>query len=96
MAKITAAEVRRLAELCHLRLTEDEVLTMQEDLSKILSYVEVLQKVDVSGLEPTSQVTGLTNVMRADEEMDYKTTPEELLKNAPSQKNHQFKVKRIL
>ena len=45
MAKITAAEVRRLAELCHLRLTEDEVLTMQEDLSKILSYVEVLQKV---------------------------------------------------
>jgi aspartyl-tRNA(Asn)/glutamyl-tRNA(Gln) amidotransferase subunit C len=96
MAKITADEVRKLAILSKLRFTDKEVKRYQEELSSILSYVEVLQKVDVKGLEPTSQVTGLTNVMRADEQLDYGTNPAELLKNAPAIKDHQFKVKRIL
>lgn len=96
MVQISVEEVRRLARLSRLRLTKVEEKRYQEELSTILSYVEVLQKVDVKGLEPTSQVTGLTNVVRSDELMDYGTNPDELLKNAPAVKDRQFKVKRII
>jgi aspartyl-tRNA(Asn)/glutamyl-tRNA(Gln) amidotransferase subunit C len=66
------------------------------ELSDILEYVEVLNNVDTSGLEPTSQVTGLKNVMRKDEARDYGYKTEDLLKNAPAVKDNQFKVRRVL
>ena len=96
MTKISAAEIRKLAVLSRLRLSEKEIEHYQNDLSAILSYVQILQNVDVKGLEPTSQVTGLTNVMRPDELFDYNVSSDELLKNAPATKDHQFKVKRII
>ena len=96
MTKISAAEIRKLAVLSRLRLSDKEIEHYQNDLSAILSYVQILQDVDVNGLEPTSQVTGLTNVMRNDEPIDYKVRPDELLKNAPATQDHQFKVKRII
>jgi aspartyl-tRNA(Asn)/glutamyl-tRNA(Gln) amidotransferase subunit C len=96
MTKISDEDVKKLARLSRLKLTEQEVGQYQKELSAILSYVEKLQGVDVAGLEPTSQVTGLTNVVRPDELLDYKTSTDELLKNAPAVENHQFKVKRIL
>jgi aspartyl-tRNA(Asn)/glutamyl-tRNA(Gln) amidotransferase subunit C len=96
MTKINAADVRKLARLCRLKLTGQEVEKYQNELSAILSYVDVLQNVDVEGLEPTSQVTGLQNVVRPDELIVYGATPEDLLKNAPATENNQFKVKRII
>jgi aspartyl-tRNA(Asn)/glutamyl-tRNA(Gln) amidotransferase subunit C len=96
MTKISAADVKKLAKLSRLKLTDKEVAKYQDELSAILSYVEKLQGVDVKGLEPTSQVTGLKNVVRPDELMDYGTTPDELLKNAPAVEGHQFKVNRII
>lgn len=96
MTKISAAEVRKLAALSRLRLTPEEVEKYQNDLSEILTYVEILQNVDVKGLEPTSQVTGLQNVVRADEEINYHVEPADLLNNAPAVEYNQFKVKRII
>jgi len=96
MTKLSAADVRKLARLCKLRLTDKEIERYQNDLSAILEYVNILQNVDITGLEPTSQVTGLTNVVRADVEIDYGTTPKELMKNAPAITDNQFKVKRII
>lgn len=96
MTKISDDEIRKLARLSRLKLTDKEVAKYQTELSAILSYVEILQKVDTTGLEPTSQVTGLTNVVRPDELMDYGTTTDDLLKNAPAIEAHQFKVKRII
>jgi aspartyl-tRNA(Asn)/glutamyl-tRNA(Gln) amidotransferase subunit C len=96
MTKISDSEVRKLAYLSRLKLTDKEVAKYQTELSAILSYVEILQKVDTAGLEPTSQVTGLTNVVRPDELLDYGTNPDVLLKNAPAIEAHQFKVKRII
>jgi aspartyl-tRNA(Asn)/glutamyl-tRNA(Gln) amidotransferase subunit C len=61
-----------------------------------LDYVEVLNQVDVAGLEPTYQVTGLKNVTRPDEIKDYGYEPRGLLKNAPATQDNQFRVKRIL
>lgn len=85
-----------MARLARLHLTDDEIERFQKEISAILGYVEQLQKADVSGLEPTSQVTGLKDVTRPDEIKDYGVTPAELLKNAPATEGGLIKVKRIL
>jgi aspartyl-tRNA(Asn)/glutamyl-tRNA(Gln) amidotransferase subunit C len=96
MSKLSRDDVLKLASLSKLKLTDEEVDRFTTELSKILNYVEMLDEVDATGLEPTYQITGLTNVTRPDEVHDYGYKPEELLKNAPAQENNQFKVKRVL
>jgi len=96
MAKLTREDVLKLARLARLRLSDQEVEQFQSEISSILGYVEQLQKLDLKGLEPTSQVTGLTNVMRADKEFNYGANTKDLLKNAPATKDGHIKVKRVL
>jgi aspartyl-tRNA(Asn)/glutamyl-tRNA(Gln) amidotransferase subunit C len=95
MSKITPEEVRRIAALANIGLEESEITPMAEELDRIVGFVEQLQKVDTTGVEPTDQVTGLVDVWRADEvRQDY--AREELLANAPAQQDGYFKVKRVL
>lgn len=96
MTKFSDADVQKLARLSRLQLSKKEISTFKDELSAIVSYVEQLQKVDVAGFVPTSQVTGLTDVVRADELVDYGVTPADLLKNAPALEDDQFKVKRMV
>lgn len=85
-----------MARLARLKLSDEEVERFQKEISAILEYVEQLQAVDLNGLEPTYQVTGMKNVVRPDSLKDYGTPPEELLKNAPATEDGQIKVKRML
>ena len=55
-----------VAKLARLRLTDDEVERMAGELSKILEYVETMNELDLEGVEPTSHVVDLTNVLRED------------------------------
>ena len=96
MAKLTKEDVLKLARLSRLHLSEEEVVRFQKEIESILGYVEQLQNFDLDGLEPTSQVTGLVNVLREDVEKDYGVSQEELLKNAPSIHDAHIKVKRML
>ncbi len=96
MSKLSKEDILKLARLARLHLEEDEVAQFAAEISGILEYVEQLQQVDLEGLEPTYQVTGLKNVMRPDEEWDYGPTPDDLLKNAPEIENHQFKARRMI
>lgn len=96
MAKLSREDVLKLARLARIELAEDELEEFTTEFDEILGYVEKLQQVDITGLEPTSQVTGLTNVMRADEVRDYGYKPEDLLKNVPSVQDNQLKVKRMI
>lgn len=96
MAKLKRDDILKLAQLARLDLTEEEVTEFTGELSEILQYVEQLQSVDVTGLAPTNQVTGLTNVTRQDEIVDYGYEPKELLKNVPLLQDDLIKVKRIL
>lgn len=96
MAKITRDDVLKLASLSKIKLRDDEVEKFVVELGSIVEYVEQINSLDAEGLEPTDQVTGLTNVMRPDEVVDYGATPKELLKNAPQTQKNQIKVKRIL
>lgn len=96
MSKLSREDILKLARLSRLKLSEDEVVKLQAELSTILDYVETLNRVDTDGLEPTFQVTGLTNVTRPDEIKNYGYTPEDLLQNAPAIQKNQFKVKRVI
>lgn len=96
MAKLTREDVVKLASLARINLSDDEVTEFADELSAILQYVEQLSNVDVSGLQPTNQVTGLTNVMRDDEVKDYGYQPLDLLKNVPKTQDNMLKVKRMI
>lgn len=96
MAKLTRDDVLKLARLAQLDVTDNEVEEYRRELSEILQYVEQLGSVDVKGLKPTNQVTGLTNVMREDEIKDYGYDPADLLKNVPALQDNQIKVKRMI
>ncbi len=96
MADISPQDVLKLARLSRLQLTEEELHKYAAELSAITKYVEQLSNVDVDGLKPTTQVTGLKNVFREDEIIDYKESPKDLLKNAPAIEKKYIKVKRVL
>ncbi len=96
MAKLTRDDVLKLAQLARLQLTEDEIEEYSKELSDILQYVEQLQAVDIDTLQPTNQVTGLTNVTRPDVIKDYGYKEADLLKNVPQIQDGQIKVKRMI
>ncbi len=96
MADLTRDDVLKLARLARLSVTDDEIEKYRAELSEILKYVEQLQSVDVTGLKPTTQVTGLKNVMREDEIVDYGVSPDDLLRGVPHVEGRQIKVKRMI
>lgn len=96
MANLTKSDILKLANLSKIKLSDSEVGEFKNELEQILDLVSKLTSVNTEGLDPTVQVTGLTNVFRPDEIIDYGVTPEELLKNVPSVEKNQIKVKRVL
>lgn len=95
MSQLSRDDVLKLARLARLRLSEDEIAQYQDELSAILDYVRLLEKEDLSSYKPTSQVTGLTNVMRPDEVRD-QSTQDELLRNLPDRQDSYIKVRKML
>jgi aspartyl-tRNA(Asn)/glutamyl-tRNA(Gln) amidotransferase subunit C len=94
---ITRKEVKHIAKLARLGLTEKEIEKFQKELSKILDYIEKLKEVDISEIEPTGHSIEINNVMREDEiNQKIKTKSEKLLALAPERKNGYLKVKSIL
>lgn len=92
--KLTKDQVKHVAKLANLPLSDQEEEKYAQQLSKILEYVEQLNAVDTSNVEPTHSVTGLSNVMRADE-TEPSLSQEEALQNAKNKENGFFKVKAI-
>ena len=95
MGVITVSQVRRVAELARLDLApgEEELLTGQ--LNAILGYMDQLGEVDTTGIEPTSHVLPLTNVMR-DDVVSKSLSNAEALANAPAADQGHFAVPKIL
>jgi aspartyl-tRNA(Asn)/glutamyl-tRNA(Gln) amidotransferase subunit C len=96
MADLTREDVLKLARLARLQLTEEEVEAFRQELSEVLDYVTQLNDVDVDGLAPTTQVTGLKNVMREDTVIDYGVSAKDLLDLAPKTQDDHIKVKRMI
>jgi aspartyl-tRNA(Asn)/glutamyl-tRNA(Gln) amidotransferase subunit C len=96
MTQISRDDVLHLAHLSSLQLTGDEVDGLQTDIGNILGYVQQLDELDTTGVEPTYQVTGLENVWREDVIIDDDVTREELLQLSPDSALHQIKVPKVL
>jgi aspartyl-tRNA(Asn)/glutamyl-tRNA(Gln) amidotransferase subunit C len=65
--KLTDADIRRIADLAHIELSADELSRFAGQLDDILRYVETLQQVDTTGIEPTSHPLALDAALRADD-----------------------------
>ena len=89
--KISGEEVKKIAKLANLELAESEVKKFQKQLSDVLDYVAVLDELDIANVEPTSQVTGVKNIARADE-TEPSLSQEEALSNTKNKYNGYFKV----
>ena len=92
---ISKKDVEKIAELARLDLSPVEIDLYQKQLSSILDYVNMLQEVNTENVEPTSQVTGLQNVVREDKE-GLCLKSDEVLSNAPEHESKSFKVNKII
>ncbi|ENH95726.1 asparaginyl/glutamyl-tRNA amidotransferase subunit C [Gracilibacillus halophilus YIM-C55.5] len=95
MADISKEEVKHVANLARLALSDEEVETMTKQLGDIINYAELLNELDTDNVEPTTHVLDLKNVMRNDEPKEW-IRKEDALKNAPDQEDGQFRVPSIL
>jgi aspartyl-tRNA(Asn)/glutamyl-tRNA(Gln) amidotransferase subunit C len=93
--RITLEQVRHVARLARLELTPHEEQSLQANMSEILAYVDKLNELDTSAIEPTTQVGEAGTPMRDDEVTNH-PEPEALLRNAPARVDNFFKVPRIL
>lgn len=91
---ITKDDVKHVAKLARLELTEEETEKYSEQLGNILKYVEQMNEVDTTDIEPMPHAVPITNVMREDE-VKYEQTKEELMKNAPYEEDGFFRVPKI-
>ncbi len=94
---ISEEEVRHVANLARLGLTDEEVKNMSGQLGAILESVQQIGELDLSDVQPTANALNLTNVLRPDEpdEPGKCLTPEEALSPAPDSVDHLFAVPRI-
>ena len=87
-------QVKHIAKLANLKLTGAEISKFQKQLSKILNYVEQLNKLNTKKVKPTSQVTGLENVLREDKPKP-SLSQKEVLSGAKNTEKGMFKIKAI-
>jgi aspartyl-tRNA(Asn)/glutamyl-tRNA(Gln) amidotransferase subunit C len=89
-------EVKHIAKLARLGLTEKEIEKFQKELSSILDYIEKLKELDVSNVKPTSHSIEMENIMRQDKESSKpKVKSSKFLDLAPDTKDGYIKVKSI-
>jgi aspartyl-tRNA(Asn)/glutamyl-tRNA(Gln) amidotransferase subunit C len=89
---IEREQVLHVAKLARLRLSEEEVETMVGELSGILEHVDRIGNLDLEGVEPTSHVVALENVLRADD-APWQSLPREIaLASAPEPSEGAFRV----
>ena len=95
MSKITAKDVRKVAQLARLDLPDDQIATYTEQLEKILAYVAQLDEIDTTNVKPTTRAVEVVNVTRTDE-VSATLVREELLNLAPQREGDFFRVPKIL
>ena len=95
MTKITTDEVKHVAHLARLSITEQEAEKFADQLGSIITFAEQLNELDTTDIEPTTHVLDMKNIMR--EDISTGGLPrEDVLKNAPDHQNGQIKVPTIL
>jgi aspartyl-tRNA(Asn)/glutamyl-tRNA(Gln) amidotransferase subunit C len=90
--RLTTDQVRTVAALARLGLSENELERMRDQLSSILEHIKLIEELDTAAIPPTAQTLALTNVVR--EDVSEESLPQELaLANAPRQRDGFFEVR---
>jgi aspartyl-tRNA(Asn)/glutamyl-tRNA(Gln) amidotransferase subunit C len=92
---LTRDEVRKVALLARLELTDEELDEQAKHINGLLEQLEILQRLDVTGIEPTSHIIPMVNVLRPDRSRPC-LPREAALANAPEQKDGYIVVPRIV
>lgn len=93
--RITIEQVRHVAMLARLELSEAEERRLCGELGAILGYVDQLNELDTSAVEPTAQV-GEQGTPAREDEVTNRPAPQEMLANAPAREGNFFKVPKII
>jgi aspartyl-tRNA(Asn)/glutamyl-tRNA(Gln) amidotransferase subunit C len=88
---ISLEQIKHLAHLSRLEFSEEELKEMQGDMGKILDFVAQIDALDLSGIEPLTQMSDSVNVMREDQTKGM-IQKAEALKNAPDANSDYFRV----
>jgi len=94
--KLSAEEIKHIAELSRLDLSDEEVEKYRVELGKILEYVKILNEVETKKVDITVQVSGLMDVFRKDEAKSWPQDELELALNQGEREDGSLKVKRVL
>jgi aspartyl-tRNA(Asn)/glutamyl-tRNA(Gln) amidotransferase subunit C len=92
---LSTDDVRHVARLARIALTDDEIEALREDLSEILSYAEKVGEVATADVPPTGHAYPLSNVLREDEPRD-SLPPQVAVSTAPEAEDGRFRVPRIV
>jgi aspartyl-tRNA(Asn)/glutamyl-tRNA(Gln) amidotransferase subunit C len=92
---LTAKEVREVAHLARLELSDSEVDIMTRQLAAIVDYVDQLKQINTDGVEPLAHALDVSNVFRADEPA-LSLPVDEALANAPQRKGDFYRVPAVL
>lgn len=95
MAKITKEQVEHVAHLARLTFTDEEIAAFTKDLGDIIDFAESLNELDTEGIEETTHVLDMANVLREDVVKE-SVSREAALLNAPDQRDGQVKVPKVL
>ncbi len=95
MSSLSREEVEKVSLLARLRLSEDELTTMTEQMSQIVSYVELLNEVDTSDVEPLAHAVEQHNIF-ADDVVHESLPRDAALQNAPKRDDECFRVPAVL
>lgn len=92
---VTIPEVEKIAQLAKLKFSDEEKIKLQKDMNQVLGYIEQLNELDLTDVEPLENINETENVMREDEVKVWLST-EDALKNAPSKTQKFFKVPKVI
>jgi aspartyl-tRNA(Asn)/glutamyl-tRNA(Gln) amidotransferase subunit C len=93
--KLNNDTISKIAHLARLEVNETEREVLLEDMNKILSFMEKLNELDTTGVEPLIYLTNEVNVYREDE-VQKEITVDEALKNAPNQDGTYFRIAKVI
>lgn len=92
---VSKKDVEHIAKLAKLKFTEEESGKLQKEMNTVLEYIDQLNELDLSNVEPLENINDIENVFREDVS-EKCLTKEEALKNAPDKTDNFFKVPKVI
>ncbi len=92
---VTIKDVEKIATLAKLKFDGEELERLKGGMNQILGYIDTLNELDLTNVEPLENINEIENVLRKDEVHDC-LTPDEALRNAPSKTGKYFKVPKVI